>query len=111
MTERDALPLPDYDHLSVPSLAHRIRSLDESGLDALLRYERAHGDRLPVVQVLQDRLDQLGSGAEPTQGAATGHAPERPEMTPGGSKVTPESTPRPDIPPTESDEAKPPMRG
>jgi len=111
MTDRDALPLPDYDHLSIPTLVHRIRSLEEPDVEALLRHERAHGDRLPVVEVLHDRLDQLRAGAEPSGGDARGYTPERPEMTPGGSKVTPETSPRPDIPPTESDEAKPPIRG
>jgi len=73
---RDELPLPDYDHLPLGSLTHRIRSLDATGLSQVLDYERAHGDRLPVVQVLQARLQELQSGAEPSAGSPTGLVPE-----------------------------------
>ena len=42
MTERDSLPLPDYDHLPVGSLTSRIRTLDADGLQTVLGYEKAH---------------------------------------------------------------------
>ncbi|QCW49803.1 hypothetical protein FE634_04150 [Nocardioides dongxiaopingii] len=74
----DELPLPDYDHLPVGSLGHRIRSLDADGVTALLDYERAHGDRLPVVQVLQHRLTELEDGAPTSGGDPTAVAPEAP---------------------------------
>ncbi len=83
---RADLPLPDYDHLPLPSLTHRVRSLDASGVEALLSYERAHGDRLPVVQVLEARLDQLRNGAEPSGGSPTALAPEAP---PGAASTPP----------------------
>jgi hypothetical protein len=67
MTERGVLPLPDYDHLALGDLAHRIRSLDAAGLETLLDHERAHGHRVPVVNVLQARLDEVRAGA-PTSG-------------------------------------------
>ena len=63
-TDRGALPLADYDHLQLGDLVHRIRSLDASQLETLLGHEREHADRLPVVQALQARLDQVRSGAE-----------------------------------------------
>lgn len=56
---RDELPLPDYDHLPLGSLAARIRTLDAGQLVDVLRYERAHGDRLPVTEVIEERLAQL----------------------------------------------------
>ena len=108
---REDLPIPDYDHLPVTGLAHRIRSLTSSQIGTLLDYERAHGDRLPVTQVLTARLEQLDAGAEPSGGDAAGLAPEQAAAPSGGSPVTPDSSPFPDIPPTESDEAKPPIRG
>ena len=70
------LPLPNYDHLSLGSLAQRIRSLNAEGLQTVLSYERAHGNRLPVTQVLQARLDELAAGAEPSAGSPDGLAPE-----------------------------------
>ena len=72
----DELPLPDYDHLPVGSLEARVRSLDADGVAALLTYERAHGDRLPVVQVLERRLEALREGAQPTGGDPAADTPE-----------------------------------
>jgi hypothetical protein len=72
----DELPLPDYDHLPTGSLQSRIRSLDADGLQALLDYERAHGNRLPAVQVLQTRLEAVRDGAELTSGSPTAATPE-----------------------------------
>ena len=66
--DRDELPLPDYDQLPLGSLQARIRSLDATGVQALLSHEQSHGDRLPVVRVLQRRLEDLEAGAEPTDG-------------------------------------------
>ena len=66
MTDHAELPIPDYDHLPVGSLTHRIRSLDAGGLATLLDYERAHGDRLPVVQLLSRRLDALPLATRPS---------------------------------------------
>src|SRR3712207_7437690 len=60
----DELPLPDYDHLPIGSLEGRIRSLDADGLQALLDYEQAHGNRLPVTEILTRRLEAVREGAE-----------------------------------------------
>jgi hypothetical protein len=51
MDDSANLPLPDYDHLPVGSLQHRIRTLDADGVAALLDYEQAHGRRFNVVQL------------------------------------------------------------
>jgi hypothetical protein len=53
----------------------------------LLDYEHAHGDRLPVVQVLEHRIQALADGAEPS-GAIEQDMPEV-TSTQGGSKVSP----------------------
>ena len=76
MTSHDDLPLPDYDHLPVASLAQRVRTLDSEGVQALLGYESAHGNRLPVTEVLKARLRELEQGAEPSGGSPLGLAPE-----------------------------------
>lgn len=85
------LAIPDYDHLPVGDLGHRIRSLTADQLGALLTYERAHGDRLPVVQVLQTRLDDVRGGAELSGGDASGLSPTLTDTAQGGSPVQPET--------------------
>ncbi len=75
--DRDQLPLPDFDHIPLGTLPSRIHSLDERGITQLIGWERAHGNRLPVIQVLEARIEQLRNGAEPS-----GSIPEEmPEMT------------------------------
>ncbi|HYJ74674.1 MAG TPA: hypothetical protein VEV65_03700 [Kineosporiaceae bacterium] len=88
MTEPAALPIPDYDHLPVGDLGHRIRSLDADALETLLGYEREHADRLPVVQVLSTRLDQVRAGEPLSDGspAATSAAAPAPDA---GSPIGP----------------------
>ena len=84
--DRDQLPLPDFDHIPLGTLPSRIHSLDERAITQLLGWERAHGNRLPVTQVLESRIEQLRNGAEPS-----GSIPEEmPEMTSnqGGSRVS-----------------------
>lgn len=87
--DRQQLPIPDYDHLPVGSLSHRVRALNSDGVAALLEYERSHGNRMPVLQVLQSRLDALASGATPSGGAPDAPAPELAEPPQGGSSVGP----------------------
>ena len=84
--KRDTLPLPDFDHIPLGTLPSRLHPLDERGITQLLGWERAHGNRLPVIKVLESRIEQLRNGAEPS-----GSVPEEmPEMTSnqGGSAVS-----------------------
>ncbi|MEV5428036.1 hypothetical protein [Streptomyces sp. NPDC052701] len=87
--QHQALPLPDYDHLPLGSLQHRVRTLDEAGLRAVLAYEEAHGNRLPVLQVLRTRLEELREGAEPSGGSPLAPAPEHAPAADTGSAVSP----------------------
>ena len=84
--DKDALPLPDYDHLTTGSLQSRIRSLDGEGVRQLLAYEQNHGNRLAVVQILESRLRMLDDGAEPSAGSPLAATPEVTSAPPGGSK-------------------------
>lgn len=95
--EHDELPLADYDHIPSGTLPSRISALDEGGVGQLLEYERAHGNRLPVVQILEHRLEALKGGAEPTGSSV----PPTPEVSgaDGGSKVTPATSGPPVNPP------------
>ncbi|MFI8194274.1 hypothetical protein ACIF8T_37035 [Streptomyces sp. NPDC085946] len=87
--QHEALPLPDYDHLPLGSLQHRIRTLDETGLSQVLTYEEAHGNRLPVVEVLRARLQELREGAQPSGGSPHAPAPEHAPPADTGSQVSP----------------------
>ena len=64
MPERD-LPLDDYDHLPTGSLISRIRSLDATGLQTLLDYEKAHANRFQVVTAMKSRLSSLKKAEKP----------------------------------------------
>ena len=108
MTEHDTLPLPDYDHLPLGGLISRIRSLDAGGLETLLTYERAHGNRASVVTAMQNRLSALRDGAQPSGGdPAADVTAEAPEHAAGGSKVS-EATTGPAVnPPSHGDPTNP----
>jgi hypothetical protein len=71
MSAVDELPF------SLGDMRHRIRSLAESQLPTLIDHEHAHAQRVPVLQLLQARLDELRRGAEPSGG--------NPQNTPEGS--------------------------
>lgn len=60
-----ALPLPDYDRLTVDDLAVRIQCLTAHELHQLLGYEWVHGQRDEYVTLLTSRLKELGSGIAP----------------------------------------------
>src|SRR3978361_147161 len=108
MPDHDTLPLPDYDHLPLGGLISRIRTLDADGLQTLLTYERAHGNRAPVVTAMENRLSSLKAGAQPSGGApAAAFPPERPRPPPGGAKSS-EATPGPATnPPSQGDPTNP----
>jgi len=103
----DELPLPDYDHLPIGSLEGRIRSLDADGLEALLEYERAHGDRLPVTQLLENRLSAVRGGAEPTSGSPMAATPELQHAPGQGSPASPQTEGPPINPPSHGDPTNP----
>jgi hypothetical protein len=71
------LPLPDYDHLPVGTLPSRISGLEEPEVAQLISYEKEHGNRLPILQILEKRLHDLQGGAVP-RGP---HSPSTPEVT------------------------------
>ena len=103
--KHDELPLPDYDHLPVGNLASHLHPLDATAVEQLLDYEREHGNRLPVTQVLEHRLEALSNGAEPS-GTLPSSMPERTQSQ-HGSRVS-EATTGPKInPPSHGDPTNP----
>ena len=107
MSEHDTLPLPDYDHLPLGSLTSRIRTLEADDLAALLAYERAHADRVAVVQAVEHRLEQLRAGAEPSAGSPLAAQPEHAPPAAGGSAVSGATTGPPVNPPSQGDPTNP----
>jgi len=101
---RKELPLPDYDHLPVGTLPTRINGLDEADVAQLVTYEEAHGNRLPVLQILEKRLQDLQNGAEPS-GARN---PTTPEVQGNPATPQPSSVPGPPVnPPSQGDPSNP----
>lgn len=100
-TERNHdLPIPDYDHLPLGDLGHRVRALTADQLGTLLDHERSHGNRLPVVQVLQTRLEEVRGGAELSGGDPSTPSPSLAETAQGGSVVSPQTQGPPLNPPS-----------
>lgn len=84
------LPIPNFDHLPLGSVADRIRALDENQLDQLISHEQAQGNRLPVLEVMRSRRGQLIEGATPSDGAQDDVHPETGARA-HGSPVDPSS--------------------
>jgi hypothetical protein len=60
-TEQAALPVPNYDDLSLASLRARLRNLDQSQVRTLLDYEKAHAGRPDVLMMFERRITKLDS--------------------------------------------------
>ena len=58
----EALPVPNYDQLSVASLRARLRVLDATQVQVLLDYEKAH-EGLAVITMFERRLTKLSEGS------------------------------------------------
>jgi len=61
-TGQSALPVPNYDDLSLASLRARLRNLDQSQVRMLLDYEKAHAGRADVLTMFERRITKLESG-------------------------------------------------
>ena len=107
MTQRDDLPLPDYDHLQVGSLTSRIRTLGQDDLQTLITYERSHANRLQVVAAMENRLTSLKAGAQPSGGDPSAATPESAPSPDGGSKASEATSGPPVNPPSHGDPTNP----
>jgi hypothetical protein len=61
VTGPSALPVPNYDELSLPSLRARLRTLSADQLRVLVRYERAHSGRPDILAMFERRLAKLAA--------------------------------------------------
>ncbi|MGH3211205.1 MAG: hypothetical protein ACRDNO_25945 [Trebonia sp.] len=57
-----ALPLANYDELSVASLRARLRNLSNDDLSQLMTHERANQNRPEVIKMFQNRLIKMTTG-------------------------------------------------
>jgi hypothetical protein len=61
VTAPSALPVPNYDELSLPSLRARLRTLSADQLRVLVRYEREHRGRPDILGMFDRRLAKLAA--------------------------------------------------
>ena len=61
-TSPAALPIANYDDVSLASLRARLRNLDSAQLQALLSYEREHAARPAVLGMFERRISKLETG-------------------------------------------------
>ena len=54
-----ALPLANYDELSIASLRARLRNLSADQLTVLIAYEKSHADRADVISMFERRIAKL----------------------------------------------------
>ncbi|MGH3398148.1 MAG: hypothetical protein ACRDPO_26020 [Streptosporangiaceae bacterium] len=59
--DADALPVPSYDSLSLPSLRARLRNLGLDQVRMLVEYERTHAARADVITMFERRIDKLAA--------------------------------------------------
>ena len=59
VTTASALPVPDYDGRSMPSLRARLRYLSAGQLRVLADYERAHAGRAGILAMFERRIGKL----------------------------------------------------
>jgi hypothetical protein len=57
-----ALPLPNYDELTIASLRARLRNLTPEQLTVLIEYEKAHANREDVITMFERRITKLALG-------------------------------------------------
>ena len=62
LADAAALPLANYDQLSLASLRARLRVLDAAQVSLLLDYEKAHESRPDVVTMFERRIAKLNEG-------------------------------------------------
>ena len=57
-----ALPLANYDELTIASLRARLRTLTPEQLTVLIEYEKAHANRADVITMFERRITKLALG-------------------------------------------------
>lgn len=55
----EAMPIPDYDDMTVEQITAQLETLDPAKLTVIAQYERAHGNRVGVLQGIEAHLHDL----------------------------------------------------
>ncbi|SHN12738.1 hypothetical protein [Actinacidiphila paucisporea] len=71
----EQLPIVDYNHLSGRTAESHFPSLGPDELADLLRYERAHRNRLPIIRSLTARLRRLRHEQDEETSRTGGYGP------------------------------------
>jgi hypothetical protein len=58
----DALPLANYDELTVASLRARLRNLSNDDINQLIAYEETHQNRPEVIKMFRNRIIKMTTG-------------------------------------------------
>ena len=66
-TTAPAVPLPNYDELSVASLRARLRNMDVAQLRQVAEYESAHAGRADVIAMFERRIAKLQAETSPQE--------------------------------------------
>lgn len=100
--DHDSLPLPDFDHMSLGSLRGRLRTLDVVSLVQLRDWERAHGNRAPILTMIENRLAKVleGDAPVPEGGAPQPEPRDVPPPAPGKPTISPAKSGPPLNPPS-----------
>ena len=69
-----AVPVPNYDELTVASLRARLRNLDVAQVKQLAEYERAHAARADVIAMFERRIAKLEAERRDQRGEAEAEA-------------------------------------
>jgi hypothetical protein len=67
-----ALPLANYDELTIASLRARLRTLTPEQLTVLIEYEKAHANRADVITMFERRITKLALGLTQSLPKVTG---------------------------------------
>ena len=107
MTHSEGLPIPDYDHLLLSDIEHRLQGLDAESVERLLDHERAYAARPAAIVLLEQRRNQLREdpAAEPAPGE--GPDPTAPRVDQVGQNPSPHQA----SPQTEGPPQNPPSQG
>src|SRR3954469_21506275 len=69
------LPIPEWDGLPMGDLESRLRALEVDELHAMRDHEEDHANRIQVMQLLDQRIKAVESGAEVSDGDPAGRRP------------------------------------
>jgi hypothetical protein len=81
----EQLPIVDYNHLAGRTAESYFPDLGPGELADLLRYERTHRNRLPIIRSLTARLRRLRHSVDAGPPPAGGYGPPPPTTRPGNA--------------------------